>query len=49
MPRNANSAVSTDTFFYLEETEEPGTSIITWRTPSTPSEGLQDLRLKAVL
>lgn len=40
---------TTDTFFYLEETTEPGTSIITWRTPGTPSDGLQDLRLMAIL
>jgi hypothetical protein len=49
VPRNPAGNSDTKTYFYLEETEEPGTSIVTWRTPGQPTEGLQAINLTAIL
>lgn len=39
----------TESHFYLGETEEADTFIVTWRTPGTPDDGLMRVNLTAVL
>ncbi|CAI6090064.1 unnamed protein product [Clonostachys chloroleuca] len=49
VPANPSGTSDTHTFFYLANTEEPGTFQITWRTPGTAEEGLQRINITAVL
>lgn len=49
LPRAPGRQSPTEGNFYLAETEEPETFIVTWRTPGTPDEGLQRVNLTAVL
>lgn len=49
LPKNPAGLSLTQTSFYLAETEETDTFVITWRTPGTPVEGLQAINLTAIL
>jgi hypothetical protein len=49
VPKNPGGSSSTETHFYLAETEEEDTFKVTWRTPGAPVEGLQRINLTAVL
>ncbi|KAH7305917.1 hypothetical protein B0I35DRAFT_110207 [Stachybotrys elegans] len=49
IPQAPSGSTPTDRHYYLEPTEQSNTFIVTWRTPGTPSEGLQNVSLLARL
>lgn len=49
LPKNPEGVTSTISSFYLSDTEEPGTFIVTWRVPGTIVDGFQNINLTAVL
>lgn len=49
LPQNPEGASSTVSNFYLGETEEADTFVVTWRALGTPVDGLQQINLTAIL